>query len=70
VTGYSLDDWGSVPGEKEHFSLCHSIMTDFGSHPTSYPVITSGSFLENKQLDHEANCKGLEYMSYTSTPPV
>jgi hypothetical protein len=30
-------------------------MTDFGSPPASYPVITSGSLLEYNQLDYEAS---------------
>jgi hypothetical protein len=50
ATGYGLDRRGVVvrdPVVKE-FSLLHVIQTGSGTHPTSYPMDTGGSFPEGQ----------------------
>jgi hypothetical protein len=45
--GYGLDDWGSrvrFPAEAGNFSLHHRARNGSGTHPTSYPMGTRGSF--------------------------
>jgi hypothetical protein len=47
VTGYGLD--GPVRfAAVQDFSLLHSVQTDSGAHPASYPMGTGGSFPEGK----------------------
>jgi len=48
--GYGLDDMGSIPERDGDgiLSLHHSIHTDSGGHPASYPVGTGGSFTKGK----------------------
>jgi hypothetical protein len=59
----------------DFFMLCHCIQTSSGSHPSSYPVGTRGSFLGIRQLGHEADHSPLSIAkvknawSYTSAPP-
>jgi hypothetical protein len=45
VIVYRLDGWGSIPGRGRRFSRLHSIQTNSGAHPDSYPVGTGGFFL-------------------------
>jgi hypothetical protein len=41
VTGYGLENWGSIMGRCRNFSLCHHVQTISGVQPpTSYPVDT------------------------------
>jgi len=46
VTGYGLDDRGSITGGGRDYSLCYNIQITSGAHPASYPrllwVISSG----------------------------
>jgi hypothetical protein len=43
VTGYGMDGPGSIPGSAG-FSLLHSVQTDSGVHPASFPMRTEGFF--------------------------
>jgi hypothetical protein len=47
ATGYGLDD-GTIgirfPAGAGNSSLCHRVQTGSGSHPSSYPIGTWGSF--------------------------
>jgi hypothetical protein len=43
-TGYGLDGQGSIP----YFPLLHSVKTDYGAHPASYPMDIGGSFPGSK----------------------
>jgi hypothetical protein len=38
-----LDDRGSIPGRASDFYLLHSVQTDSGIHPASYPMGTGGT---------------------------
>jgi hypothetical protein len=54
-TGYLLDGPCSIPGNGR-FSLLHSVQTDSGAHPASYPMGTGGSFVrEVKRKGREAD---------------
>jgi hypothetical protein len=44
---YDLDGPGSIPGRAK-FSLLHSVLTDSGAHPASYPMGTRGNFPRGK----------------------
>jgi hypothetical protein len=49
--GYGLDDRGSMvrfPAGAGNFSLHHCVQNGSGSHPTSYPMDTRGSFPGDK----------------------
>jgi hypothetical protein len=49
--GHELDDRGSrvrFPARARNFSLHHRVQTGSGSHPSSYPMGTRGSFLGDK----------------------
>jgi hypothetical protein len=48
ASGYGLDDWGSIPGGAENFSLRHHVQTSSGTHSTTYPFGTGGSFRGGK----------------------
>jgi hypothetical protein len=41
--GYGMDEPGSIPSSAR-FSLLHSVQTDSGAHPASYPTGTGDSF--------------------------
>jgi hypothetical protein len=47
ATDYGLDGPVSIIGSAK-FSLLHSIQTDFGAHPASYPIGTGDCFLGGK----------------------
>jgi hypothetical protein len=69
--GYGMDGLGSIPGSVT--SLLHSVQTDYGAHPASYPIGTGGSFLGGKEAGHEADHSppssvDKERWRYTSTP--
>jgi hypothetical protein len=51
---YGLDGPGSIPGNVR-FSLLHSVQTDSGAYPASYPIGTRGSFPGVKQPGREAD---------------
>jgi hypothetical protein len=53
-TDYGLDGLGSIPGSVR-FSLLHSVQTDSGAHPASYPVGTVGSFPGLKRPGREVD---------------
>jgi hypothetical protein len=49
--GYGLDDRGSrvrFPAGAGNFSLRHRVQNGSGAHPTSYPMVITGSFLGGK----------------------
>jgi hypothetical protein len=64
-----------LPVEAENFSLRHSVQTDSGTNPATYPVDTQGTFPggEGKAVedDHSSptNPEVKNAWSYTSTPP-
>jgi hypothetical protein len=43
VTGYGLDDEGSIPGRNIDFSLHHHVQISSDTHLASFPVGTRGS---------------------------
>jgi hypothetical protein len=58
-----------------NFSLNHCIQNGSGARPASYPMGTSGSFLEVKRPGREADHfhlvpRSKNEWSYTSTPPI
>jgi hypothetical protein len=75
--GCGLDDRVSgvrFPAEAENFSLHHRVQNGSGSHPTSYPMGTRGSFPGLKRPRREADhsppysAEVKNEWSYTSTP--
>jgi hypothetical protein len=44
ATGYRLGGRGYSPDRGSDFSLLHSVQTNSGAHPASYPMGTGGSF--------------------------
>jgi hypothetical protein len=44
VTGYGLDDRGSIPCRGKRFSPLRSVQTDSGAHAVSYPMGAAGYF--------------------------
>jgi len=70
MTGFSLDDWGSVPGKAGIFLFVNMSRTGSGAYLTSYPVGSLGL----KWLDHQADCSPLSIARVNvwccaSTPP-
>jgi hypothetical protein len=55
ATGCGLDSQGSIPSRGRDFSLLHSVQTDSGAHPASYPMDTRALFSGVKWLGHEAD---------------
>jgi hypothetical protein len=49
ATGYGLDGPGSISAVQD-FPLLHSVQTDSGTHPASYPMGTGGSFPGGKAV--------------------
>jgi hypothetical protein len=50
-TGYGLDSRGvevRFPARKREFLLLHSVQTNYGPHPVSYPMDTEGIFSGGK----------------------
>jgi hypothetical protein len=47
--------WFLTEEGKEIFSICYHIQTGYGAHPASYQMGNSGSFLEVKRPEREAN---------------
>jgi hypothetical protein len=64
--------WVRVPAVQD-FNLLHSVQTDSGTHPVSYPVGTGGSSPGVKWQRHEANishpCSD-EVKKYGDIPPL
>jgi hypothetical protein len=54
-TGYGLDDLGSIAGRGKSLSLLHSVQTNSGAHPASYPMGTGGVLLGDKVAGCEAD---------------
>jgi hypothetical protein len=58
----------------QDFSLFHSVQTNSGAHPASYPVGLGGSFPGEKAAETwrwpltSIYCRGQEWLSYTFTP--
>jgi hypothetical protein len=44
VTGYRLDDRGSIPDSGKDLSLCHHVQAGFTVHPASYTMVTGDYF--------------------------
>jgi hypothetical protein len=45
--GYGMDDRGfrvRFPAGARNFSLHHHVQNSFGAHPSSYPMVTRGTF--------------------------
>jgi hypothetical protein len=56
VLGYGVDDRGvRIPAGAGNFFLHHRVQTGSGAHPSSYPVVTAGSFPGDKAAGREAN---------------
>jgi hypothetical protein len=57
VTGYGLfgREIGILFPTEEEFSLAFSFQTASGAHPTSYEMVTGGSFPEVNRREFEAD---------------
>jgi hypothetical protein len=79
VLGYGLEDRGSrirFPAGAGNYALHHRVQNGSGSHPTSHPMGTGGSFSGVKRPGSEADhsppssAEVKNAWSYTSTPPI
>jgi hypothetical protein len=70
VTGYGLDDRGSIPDSAINFSLCHRVQTGYGAHWAPYPMSTGGSFPWGEADNSPLSCAEVKNAwSYTFTHP-
>jgi hypothetical protein len=64
ATGWT--DGVRLPAGARDFSLLHSVQTNCGAHPASYPM---GTVVTRPGVKLTTKCRGQEWWSYTSTPP-